>query len=150
MDDRSQAELVVKTIAFHVAVLASVGHLISLQRQSWHRSRDTIWQLVWFIAVPTYPSALPVERAVQTAKIYISNKPARTSLSHCIDSVLGLHVEMSGGENGASIPLLAIPWQDLSRVSQKRKLALLGRLLCYYVFSYKPSEHWFSRVEGSK
>lgn len=129
MDDRTQTELIVKTIALHVAVLTSVGHLMSLQNRSWHRSRDTLWQLAWFIAVPTYPFATLVDRAIRIVRIAFSKGRFQVSLSYCFDSVLGLHVETPKREGHTSVALLSVPMRNLRVIPRKRGLPWIGRLV---------------------
>ncbi|KAF2825401.1 hypothetical protein CC86DRAFT_467860 [Ophiobolus disseminans] len=97
--------------------------------RSWHRSRDTLWQLVWFIAVPTYPFALLIDRATQTASMAFSKGQPQISLSYCVDSVLGLHVDIPETNGRTSSPLLSVPGKDLRVMPQKRGLLWIGRLV---------------------
>jgi hypothetical protein len=108
MDDRTRTELIVKSIALHIAVLISAGHLMSLQKRSWNRTKDALGQLAWFIAVPTYPFALLIDRAIRVARLLFLEGRARLSWSYCLDGVLRLHVETRSETHPSSVALLAI------------------------------------------
>jgi hypothetical protein len=132
MDDRTRTELMVKSIALHIAVLISAGHLMSLQKRSWNRTKDALGQLAWFIAVPTYPFALLIDRAIRVARLLFLEGRARPSWSYCLDGVLGLHVETRSETHPASVALLAIPCKELQKSAMKRGLLGYGRLFVLF------------------
>jgi hypothetical protein len=69
MEDRTHTEIIMKTLALHIAVVASASHLASLQRQLKPHSKNVLWHIVWFIAVPIYPIALLIDRTVLCANV---------------------------------------------------------------------------------
>jgi hypothetical protein len=128
MQERTQAELIVKTVALHLAICMSAGHLMSLQQQSWKRSKSTIWQLSWLLAVSTHPLALVIDRSIRIGRLLLAKGTSRISLSYCVDSVLGVHAKTIGQDEGSSVPLIDVAFEDLQCLSAKKGLPWIGRL----------------------
>jgi hypothetical protein len=122
----------VKTIALYLAVLAAAGHLISLQNQSRKHSKAILWQLAWFVAVPTYPIATLIDRVFRCANIIRQKGRQSVSLSYCLNRILGMHAEKRlaiGQDSVDSIPLLEARPEDVRSVSQKRDWFWTGRII---------------------
>jgi hypothetical protein len=93
LEGRTRTELIVKTIALHVTVLAAAGHLTSLHNQSRKRSKSIIWELCWFIAVPTYPIATLIDRILRCANLLRLKGRQSVNLNYCLSGILGMHTE---------------------------------------------------------
>ena len=128
MTDRTVTELAIKTAALVIATTAAAAHLITLQSHSWSQPKKALWQLAWFVAVPTYSLALLLDRTYKVARLCFSKACPRLTLSYCIDAILGLHVEPIGEEEGVTIPLLDVSCEELREVTQPRNIQWFGRL----------------------
>jgi len=138
MDGRTPTEVIVKTIALHIAVVASAGHLMSLQRMSTKSTRRIVRYFLWFLIVPTFPFAELADRFIRCARVLHGSLRARSSVdvSYCLGGLLGVHAELRplpGIEQCASVPLFDVPIKDLRKVPQDRGWLWIGRytvLLC--------------------
>lgn len=132
MEERSRIEIIIKTLAIHIAVIASAGHITSLQRQSQKSIKSTLWQLAWFIAVPKYPIAIFVNHIVEIAIIVRQKGFQVVHLPYYIAGVLGVHAQLKSEvfeEVSESIALFDVSPEDVRRVSLKRDCIWAGRLL---------------------
>jgi hypothetical protein len=130
MEERTQTEVIIKTIALHVTVIASAGHLMSLQRQSNKRSKEMIWNLAWFIAVPAYPLGLFFDRLVQCFSLLLRKDRSPVSLSYCIGGLLGLHAVVQTMPSAGildSISLFDVPLRNIKKVRENRDAIWIGR-----------------------
>jgi hypothetical protein len=130
MEERTQTEVIIKTLALHFAVIASTGHLMSLQKQSNKRSKEMLWNIAWFIAVPTYPMALFFDRLVQCLIILLRKDRPSVNLSYCVGGLLGLHAEVRMAPNAEihdTVPLFNVPLRNVKRVKEDRNAVWIGR-----------------------
>ncbi|KAF2676259.1 hypothetical protein K458DRAFT_397146 [Lentithecium fluviatile CBS 122367] len=132
--ERTRVELIVKTLALHLAVISSAGHLTSLQNQSRRHSRATLWQLAWLIAVPTYPIATLVDRSIRCARMMRKEGRQSVSLGYCLGAVSGMHAEkrlvVAGGEEHVeSVPLIEVRVGDVRSIRQARDWVWIGRMV---------------------
>jgi hypothetical protein len=94
MEDRTLTDIIIKTLALHVAVVASASHLVSLQPQSKHHYKSTLWQIVWFIAVLIYSIVLLVDRVVACADLARQKGFRSANLRYCVAYLTGVYAEL--------------------------------------------------------
>jgi hypothetical protein len=113
--------------------LVLIVFLASLQNQSQKRSKAMLWQLAWFMAVLTYPTATLINRVLQCFRIVRQKGRQSTSLGYCIGGILGMHVEthaMLGEDDGVDfMPLFEARPEDVRSVVQKRDWFWIGRMV---------------------
>lgn len=134
MEERTQTEVIIRTAALHVAVIASIGHLMSLQCQINERSKEVLWSFASFIPAPTYPVALFLDRLVQCLGLLLRKDCPAVNLSYCIGGLLGLHAEVRMAPNAEahdSVPHFDVPLRDAQRRRQSRDGLWIGRYIVF-------------------
>ncbi|ORY16916.1 hypothetical protein BCR34DRAFT_597308 [Clohesyomyces aquaticus] len=129
---RTRTEIIIKTVALQVAVIAAAGHLNSLQNVSRKRWRAILWEMAWFIAVPMYHIAALLNRTVQCIGIIRRIGRRSVSVGYCVSGILGLHATHRTGHDDDkfdSLPLFSIPLEDVRRVRKDRGLFWVGRVV---------------------
>jgi hypothetical protein len=131
MEDRTRTEIIVKTLALQIAVIASAGHLASLQRQSKRHSKKVIWDIAWFVAVPIYPVALFIDRVVACADLVRQKGFRSVKLRYCVAGISGAHAELRTAvqqDKPDTAVLLSVSSEDVRRVPLARDWLWVGRL----------------------
>ncbi|KAF2113877.1 hypothetical protein BDV96DRAFT_601339 [Lophiotrema nucula] len=135
--ERTATEVIIKTVAIHIAVIIAAAHLTTIQRASREHTKALLWRLAWSMAVPTYPIASLLSRALRCAALIERRGRRSVNFRYCVAGILGVHAvakSNADGQTDRSIPLLQADVKDVRRRPQKWTLVWLGRITVCIIF----------------